>query len=89
MICERAGIAAANKVGELTDTYVAVYVCPSDGGKTRTGPDLSYVANGGRMGSVTAEKLANGPFVNHVFHPKLLMLDGHWMDGRDYTLDLQ
>jgi prepilin-type N-terminal cleavage/methylation domain-containing protein len=83
---ERAGIAAPNKVGELTDTYVAVYVCPSDGSKTRSGPDLSYVANGGRMASVTAEKMANGPFVNHVYHPKLLMQDGNWMDGRDYTL---
>jgi prepilin-type N-terminal cleavage/methylation domain-containing protein len=83
---ERAGIAAANKVGELTDTYVAVYVCPSDGAKQRTGPELSYAANGGRMGSVSDERLANGPFVNHVYHPKLFMQDGNWMDGRDYTL---
>src|SRR3954470_15075459 len=83
---ERAGVAAPNKVGELTDTYVAVYVCPSDGSKTRSGPDLSYVANGGRMASVSVEKMANGPFVNHVYHPKLLMQDGNWMDGRDYTL---
>jgi len=83
---ERAGVAAPNKVGELTDTYIAVYVCPSDGSKTRTGPDLCYVANGGRLASVTSEKLANGPFVNHVYHPKLLMQDGNWMDGRDYTL---
>jgi prepilin-type N-terminal cleavage/methylation domain-containing protein len=83
---ERAGVAAPNKVGELTDTYVAVYVCPSDGSKTRSGPDLSYVANGGRLGSVTGEKMANGPFINHVYHPKLFMQDGNWMDGRDYTL---
>jgi prepilin-type N-terminal cleavage/methylation domain-containing protein len=83
---ERAGVAAPNKMGELTDTYVAVYVCPSDGSKTRSGPELSYVANGGRMASVTGEKMANGPFVNHVYHPKLLMQDGNWMDGRDYTL---
>ncbi len=83
---ERGGIAATNKVGELTDTYVAVFVCPSDGGKQRTGPEFSYVANGGRMGSVTGERLANGPFVNHVYHPKLFMQDGNWMDGRDYTL---
>lgn len=83
---ERAGIAAPNKQGELTDTYVAIYVCPSDGAKTRSGPELSYVANGGRIASVAAEKMANGPFVNHVYHPKLLMQDGNWMDGRDYTL---
>jgi prepilin-type N-terminal cleavage/methylation domain-containing protein len=83
---ERAGIAAPNKMGDLTDTYVAVYVCPSDGAKTRSGPELSYVANGGRLGSVTIEKLANGPFINHAYHPKLLMQDGNWMDGRDYTL---
>lgn len=38
------------------------------------------------MGSVVGEKLANGPFVNHVYHPKLFMQDGNWMDGRDYTL---
>jgi prepilin-type N-terminal cleavage/methylation domain-containing protein len=83
---ERAGVAAPNKMGELTDTYVAVYVCPSDGSKTRTGPELSYVANGGRLGSVVGERLANGPFINHAYHPKLLMQDGNWMDGRDYTL---
>jgi prepilin-type N-terminal cleavage/methylation domain-containing protein len=83
---ERAGIAAPNQAGELTSTYVEVFVCPSDGSKTRTGADLSYVANGGRLDSVVFEKLANGPFVNHVYHPKLLMAEGHWMDGRDYTL---
>src|SRR3954451_9484408 len=77
---ERSGIAAPNKAGEFTDTYVAVYVCPSDGSKERTGPELSYVANGGLMASVGGEKLANGPFVNHVYHPKLLMQDGNWMD---------
>jgi type II secretory pathway pseudopilin PulG len=83
---ERAGVAAANKQGELTDTYVAVFVCPSDGSKTRNGPELSYVANGGRINSVALEKLPNGPFVNHVYHQKLTMQDGNWMDGRDYTL---
>ena len=83
---ERAGIAAPNQAGELTSEYVQVYVCPSDGAKTRAGADLSYVANGGRMGSAALEKLANGPFVNHILHPKLLMAEGHWMDGRDYTL---
>jgi prepilin-type processing-associated H-X9-DG protein len=83
---ERAGLAAQGKIGELTDTYVGVYVCPSDGSKTRNAPELSYVANGGRMGSVKVEKLPNGPFVNRVYHPKLTMQDGNWMDGRDYTL---
>jgi prepilin-type N-terminal cleavage/methylation domain-containing protein len=83
---ERSGIAASNKLGEMTDIYVAIYVCPSDGSKMRTGPELSYVANGGRMGSVKMEKFPNGPFVNHVYHPKLMMQDGNWMDGRDYTL---
>jgi prepilin-type N-terminal cleavage/methylation domain-containing protein len=83
---ERSGIAAPNLSGVMTRTYVEVYVCPSDGTKMRTGPDLSYVANGGRLDSVVFEKLQNGPFVNHVYHPKLLMMDGHWMDGRDYTL---
>jgi hypothetical protein len=44
------------------------------------------VANGGRYGPVVNQKLANGPFVNHVYKSNLNMLEGHWMDGREYTL---
>jgi prepilin-type N-terminal cleavage/methylation domain-containing protein len=83
---EREGVAAPNKVGELARNYVEVYVCPSDGAKTRTTADMSYVANGGRAGPVLHERLANGPFINHIMHPKLIMMEGHWADGREYTL---
>jgi len=83
---ERAQIVTPNAAGVLGGVYVEVYVCPSDGTKQRQGSDMSYVANGGKVGSVVFEKLANGPFVNHIFHPKLTFQDGNWMDGRDYTL---
>jgi len=83
---ERAGIAAPDLAGVLSRTYVEVFVCPSDATKTRSGPDMSYVANGGKYGSVVGEKLQNGPFINHLYHPKMYMLEGHWADGRDYTL---
>jgi prepilin-type N-terminal cleavage/methylation domain-containing protein len=83
---ERAGAAASDLSGVFAGAYVESYVCPSDGGKTRNGPEISYVANGGRMNSVVFQKLSNGPFINHVYAPKLIMSDGNWMDGRDYTL---
>jgi hypothetical protein len=83
---EREGIATANMRGEMPRTFVEIFVCPSDGQKSRTGPDNSYVANGGRLDSVVYQKLANGPFVNNVWNPDLKMLEGHWMDGREYTL---
>ena len=85
---ERQAAAAIDLSGELGRTYIDAFVCPSDGGKDHTGPDNSYVANGGRLDSVVFQKLANGPFVNHVYKSKMLMLEGHWMDGREYTLIL-
>ena len=83
---ERQAISASDLAGELSRTYVEIFVCPTDGTKQRTGPDDSYVANGGRFATVVYQKLANGPFVNHVYKPNLKMLEGHWMDGREYTL---
>jgi prepilin-type N-terminal cleavage/methylation domain-containing protein len=83
---EREGIATQYLRGEFPRTYIEIFVCPSDGKKSRTGPDNSYVANGGRDASVVFQKLANGPFINNVYKPDLKMLEGHWMDGREYTL---
>jgi prepilin-type N-terminal cleavage/methylation domain-containing protein len=83
---ERSGAAISEKAGVLGGTYIEVYVCPSDGAKTRSGPEISYCANGGRGLSVIHQKLANGPFVNQIWAPNLIMRDGNWMDGRDYTL---
>jgi type II secretory pathway pseudopilin PulG len=83
---ERQAAATSDMAGELSRTFIEDFVCPSDGSKQRTGPDDSYVANGGRLESVVKQKLANGPFVNHVYKPNLKMLEGHWMDGREFTL---
>jgi prepilin-type N-terminal cleavage/methylation domain-containing protein len=85
---ERQGVADTNMAGDLTGTYIDVFVCPSDGGKTHNGAENSYVANGGRLDSVVFQKLSNGPFVNHVYAPKLVLREGNWMDGREYTLIL-
>jgi prepilin-type N-terminal cleavage/methylation domain-containing protein len=83
---EREGVSAPNLAGQLNHVYVEVFVCPSDGAKSRQGADNSYVANGGRTHSVIFQKLANGPFINHVYKPSLIMREGHWMDGREYTI---
>lgn len=83
---ERGGVVIPDNAGVLGGTYVEGYVCPSDGAKTHSGPEMSYCANGGRRSSVIHQKLANGPFINHIWSPKLFMQDGNWMDGRDYTL---
>jgi prepilin-type N-terminal cleavage/methylation domain-containing protein len=84
---ERAGVAAPQLAGDLEQRiYVEVFVCPSDAGKLRISSDMSYVANGGKFGSVSFQKLANGPFVNRVYQSNLKMQDGHWFDGREYTL---
>jgi prepilin-type N-terminal cleavage/methylation domain-containing protein len=79
----------------LYDTYVSgdparsrvdVFVCPSDVTIGRSGPDLSYVANGGRIGSAADQRVANGPFVNCLVQPLKRTCPGHWVDGKEYTL---
>jgi prepilin-type N-terminal cleavage/methylation domain-containing protein/prepilin-type processing-associated H-X9-DG protein len=75
-----------NAAGHMKGTFVEVYMCPSDAEKSRNGPVTSYVANGGRVSSVSLQRLANGPFVNRIYDPNLSMLEGHWVDGREYTL---
>jgi prepilin-type processing-associated H-X9-DG protein len=83
---ERKQVYEANTTGQLPNIYVETYVCPSDALKQRSGAEISYVANGGRLGPVSVETLANGVFVNRVFNRDAAMLEGHWVDGRDYTL---
>lgn len=83
---ERSQVAQQEKSGVLAGVYIDEYVCPSDSGKMRSGPEISYCANGGQSGSAKFQKLANGPFVNQVYAPELVMTGGHWVDGREYTL---
>jgi hypothetical protein len=44
------------------------------------------VANGGRRHGAVLQKVQNGPFINRIVAPGLATLEGHWKDGRDYTL---
>jgi prepilin-type N-terminal cleavage/methylation domain-containing protein len=74
--------------GRMAGTYVEVYLCPSDGDKLPSGPVTSYVANGGKVGSVADQRVQNGAFLNRIYNPDAKTVDGHWMDGREYTLIL-
>lgn len=74
--------------GQLADAYVAVMICPSDGDKGRAGPVTSYVANGGRLGSAADAKIPDGVFHNRILNPNMATAEGHWRDGREYTLML-
>jgi len=83
---ERQAIFDKYAEGVMKGSYIDVFLCPSDGEKSRIGPETSYVANGGRNTSVINQRLSNGPFVNRIYEPDLKMIDGHWVDGREYTL---
>lgn len=83
---ERQDIYDNNAAGFLRGTFVEIYLCPSDADKSHTGAELSYVANGGRVGGVIHQRVQNGPFVNRIYSPQLATLEGHWVDGREYTL---
>jgi len=72
--------------GQLPNTYVQVFVCPSDGLKTHSGSETSYVANGGRVGPTSVQRPSNGPFLNRHYQPDASTMEGHWLDGREYTL---
>ena len=74
--------------GHMSGTFIEIYLCPSDGDKLRSGPVTSYVANAGRTSSVTEQRVQNGPFLNRIHNPDATTVDGHWMDGREYTLIL-
>jgi prepilin-type N-terminal cleavage/methylation domain-containing protein len=83
---ERKQIYEANTGGVLADSYVEIFVCPSDALKQRAGAEISYVANGGRLGHTGLQSLANGVFMNRMWNPDISMMEGHWVDGREYTL---
>lgn len=72
--------------GSVSEAYLEVMLCPSDDVKTRANAANSYVANGGVIGSALDQRTADGPFLNRAFSPSRAMLDGHWRDGREYTL---
>lgn len=83
---ERTQIYEGYIAGEVPDAYVDSLLCPSDATKPRSGASSSYVANAGKAGTVAMQRVENGPFVNRIYHPKLATLEGHWRDGREYTL---
>jgi hypothetical protein len=70
----------------LSDIYIEPFLCPSDAVKQRAGSVLSYVANAGKGDSSTQQKPSNGPFLNRILNPKAAVMEGHWRDGREYTL---
>ena len=61
-------------------------VCPSDGDKTAVGPVTSYVANGGRVGPVVEQRSRTARSSIASTIPMPPSLEGHWIDGREYTL---
>lgn len=72
--------------GARPATYVSVMLCPSEGSRARSGPVNTYVANGGKIGSVITQLPADGPFLNRIYDPKRKIQEGHWKDGLEYTL---
>lgn len=74
------------EAGGTPDIFVPVYVCPSDPTIKQSGAELSYVANGGRLGPANAQTIANGPFTNQIWDPALQIRTNSWPDGREYTL---
>ena len=83
---ERQQVYEVFATGQLPNIYVQVYVCPSDGSKSHSGSETSYVANGGRVGATSIQRPSNGPFLNRAYEPQAATLEGHWVDGREYTL---
>jgi prepilin-type N-terminal cleavage/methylation domain-containing protein len=67
-------------------SQVSTLVCPADPTISFQGPELSYVANGGRIASASKQKVQNGPFLNRLVEPKRSTAAGHWLDGREHTL---
>lgn len=85
---ERQSVADDYAAGRFPGTYVEVYICPSDGDKEHVGPVTSYVANGGRVAPVVYQRLQNSPFLNRIHNADATVTEGHWIDGREYTLIL-
>ena len=85
---ERGQIYDGYLAGGIPGAYVESMMCPSEASKSRADASNSYVANAGKAGTVAMQRPENGPFVNRINNPKLAALDGHWRDGREYTLIL-
>jgi prepilin-type N-terminal cleavage/methylation domain-containing protein/prepilin-type processing-associated H-X9-DG protein len=83
---ERQQVYDGYALGDSTNTFVQIFLCPSDGAKSHSGSETSYVANGGRVGPTSVQKPSNGPFLNRHYEKEAAMLEGHWVDGGEYTL---
>jgi prepilin-type processing-associated H-X9-DG protein len=68
--------------------YVANLVCPSAPIEIHAGAVNSYIANAGRSVGTKSQKPSNGPFLNRIVDKHAAVLEGHWQDGREYTLVL-
>jgi len=66
--------------------YIEPFLCPSDAKRERAGSMLTYVANGGKAGPAKEQRPSNGPFLNRLYDNKAAVMEGHWRDGREYTL---
>jgi hypothetical protein len=70
----------------IPQIYIEPFLCPSDATQPRAGSVMSYVANGGMVGSAKIQRPTNGPFLNRANDNKAAVMEGHWRDGREYTL---
>ncbi|MEM8866189.1 MAG: DUF1559 domain-containing protein [Planctomycetota bacterium] len=85
---ERIQIYDNYELGKRPNAYLEIFVCPTDDSVKRSNAAMSYTANAGRIGSVLDQKPSNGPFLNRIYDPRAAMLEGHWRDGREYTLSI-
>jgi prepilin-type N-terminal cleavage/methylation domain-containing protein/prepilin-type processing-associated H-X9-DG protein len=83
---ERQRVYDMNATGQLPSVFVELFLCPSDSLKSRIGAETSYVANGGRLGPTSFQRSANGAFLNRAYQADAVTVEGHWLDGREYTL---
>jgi prepilin-type N-terminal cleavage/methylation domain-containing protein len=70
----------------LRGFYIEPFLCPSDAVRPRAGSVMTYVANGGKAGGGKGQRPTNGPFLNRALDNKAAVMEGHWRDGREYTL---
>jgi prepilin-type N-terminal cleavage/methylation domain-containing protein len=85
---EREPVWRAYAKGErpIPKIYIEPFLCPSDAKRERAGSVLTYVANGGLAGPAKEQRPSNGPFLNRLYDNKAAVMEGHWRDGREYTL---
>jgi prepilin-type N-terminal cleavage/methylation domain-containing protein/prepilin-type processing-associated H-X9-DG protein len=68
--------------------YVATLVCPTAPIEFHAGAVTSYIANAGKSVGTLSQRPSNGPFLNRIVDKSAAILEGHWQDGREYTLIL-